>query len=773
MKQNSTDIPKLQWLIKSGYANISNNKIEQSVLVVGDTGNGKSTLVNALTDKRLESHFVKKGMKGSYVINLSSDEQGATIGATAVSETTIPKSWFDQKSKIVYWDCPGFEDTKGVEQDIANGFFIKQIFDNSEMVKILLVTSENQITSDRCAVFLRLTQKLASMFKDIDKVAGGISLVVTKAGEGVDPQGVREELMLVKKDHESSKESSTFKDPNLKKLFDTIISPKSKIGIFYTPTKEGLLSKNLEFCKSIVNIKDAVNGSSYIYKPEINIPISDKSKVAIHGVYDYEKQDLSNVLTKLFLDIQSISDHYVYKDLALIIKKLYSIQNEVNLHKFDNYYNYMETLCSYIKNPTIKKQDYSIPLEMIGFCKIILTVQDKISSYAYENIDNIEYYINDCIKKKELEEIEKQKQKKIQEERQVIDLDLAETDYKIAEAAYNNKNYSKAYSSIQGALKTFEKYNKSTYIHYEFKGRCEINLDYSNSSIDESFENAASKVTNPEWVIIKKARTYFDCNKYSQADKALEEAISRSSSSDDKASMYNEFGCKYYNNKSYSKAKDYFYQAYLKTSDPIKEAIYKDNQGDALYCLAQYEDALSSYKMALDKQPNNETYKENTAKTYNALGNQYHNNKSYHTAIEYYDKANEIKPDSLYKENKANSYDSLGCQYYNKHTKDGYTDAKYYFQKAYDISSDSSKYGKYRQNRDDAQSQLDKCIIFMVKIEYDNPILNYPEIIKTLTNNLSMNYFEVIDKVSTFDRDFVREVCLSGNVELLQECFEL
>jgi len=44
-------------------------------------------------------------------------------------------------SKIVYWDCPGFEDTKGVEQDIANGFFIKEIFDNSERVKILLVTS--------------------------------------------------------------------------------------------------------------------------------------------------------------------------------------------------------------------------------------------------------------------------------------------------------------------------------------------------------------------------------------------------------------------------------------------------------------------------------------------------------------------------------------------------------------------------------------------------------------------------------------------------------
>ena len=58
------------------------------------------------------------------------------------------------------------------------------------------------------------------MFKDIDKVADGISLVVTKADEGVDPQAVRDELMAVKKDYESSIESSTFKDPNLKKLFD-------------------------------------------------------------------------------------------------------------------------------------------------------------------------------------------------------------------------------------------------------------------------------------------------------------------------------------------------------------------------------------------------------------------------------------------------------------------------------------------------------------------------------------------------------------------------
>ena len=98
----------------------------------------------------------------------------------------------------------------------------------------------------------------------------------------MNPEKVRFSLKKAKTDHENSKDSSTFKDPNLKKLFETIISPKSKIGIFYTPTEEGLLSENLEFRKSIVNIKNAVGSSSYIYKPEINIPISDKSKVTIH-----------------------------------------------------------------------------------------------------------------------------------------------------------------------------------------------------------------------------------------------------------------------------------------------------------------------------------------------------------------------------------------------------------------------------------------------------------------------------------------------------------
>jgi hypothetical protein len=60
------------------------------------------------------------------------------------------------------------------------------------------------------------------------------------------------------------------------------------------------------------------------------------------------------------------------------------------------------------------------------------------------------------------------------------------------------------------------------------------------------------------------------------------------------------------------------------------------------------------------------------------------------------------------------------------------------------------------------------CILGM---EYENEILNYPEVLKVLTDSLAINYSDVLDKVGGFDQEFVREACLSGNVELLEECF--
>ncbi len=49
---------------------------------------------------------------------------GIGISHKPISETSIPNIWVDKNNKLIYGDCPGFGDTKGEIQDIANAFFI-------------------------------------------------------------------------------------------------------------------------------------------------------------------------------------------------------------------------------------------------------------------------------------------------------------------------------------------------------------------------------------------------------------------------------------------------------------------------------------------------------------------------------------------------------------------------------------------------------------------------------------------------------------------------
>ncbi len=149
------------------------------VLALGITGSGKTTLIHALAGKKL---VVKEG-QGRIQLEAPKDQhlEGLLIGHTASSATISPVSWHDRSSGLEYWDCPGFMDSRGWDQDIANAFAIDQLFEAPSLIKTLLVVQESEITDSRARDAFSRFEKLSKILPVPEEIYKSIVLVVTKA----------------------------------------------------------------------------------------------------------------------------------------------------------------------------------------------------------------------------------------------------------------------------------------------------------------------------------------------------------------------------------------------------------------------------------------------------------------------------------------------------------------------------------------------------------------------------------------------------------------
>ncbi|CAG8686561.1 7370_t:CDS:1, partial [Scutellospora calospora] len=146
---------------------------ENAVIIIGDTGEGKTTLLGYLTGIPL---FSKEDDLGDYII-YAKDSNELDINDRPISQTSLPKF------REVYWDCPGFGDTRGPVQNIVNAYSIYKLVKNIEKLKILLVISESIIRSTRKKEFLNLINNLGETFKVTDELVRGLCLVITKSNK--------------------------------------------------------------------------------------------------------------------------------------------------------------------------------------------------------------------------------------------------------------------------------------------------------------------------------------------------------------------------------------------------------------------------------------------------------------------------------------------------------------------------------------------------------------------------------------------------------------
>lgn len=146
------------------------------VILMGITGSGKSCIACALSKKDL-TVCIGKGRR----VEL----QGEGVQSGCKSVTREPSITPDNETKMIYCDCPGFEDTEGFLQEIINSFVMDCLFEKKEKsqrikFKIMLVASAQEIDAQRGKAILQSILRLEEMFTNHDQLRNGIGLIITK-----------------------------------------------------------------------------------------------------------------------------------------------------------------------------------------------------------------------------------------------------------------------------------------------------------------------------------------------------------------------------------------------------------------------------------------------------------------------------------------------------------------------------------------------------------------------------------------------------------------
>ena len=160
------------------------------VLVIGNTGAGKSTTINYLLGCPMEERDNDETGTATIVVSPGAQEYAVIGHNISISETVYPKV-FDSGADFFYCDCPGFAGTRRPEYPICEAIATKIAVNSSRSVKsIVVVIEQDTITAGRGSGLRSVFQTLQSFLSqsnesrhnviDAKQLKHSIIFVITK-----------------------------------------------------------------------------------------------------------------------------------------------------------------------------------------------------------------------------------------------------------------------------------------------------------------------------------------------------------------------------------------------------------------------------------------------------------------------------------------------------------------------------------------------------------------------------------------------------------------
>jgi GTP-binding protein EngB required for normal cell division len=146
------------------------------ILILGETGAGKSTTIHFLAGSEMEE-VVINGFDHIQPIRTQANVSALKVGASTQSVTKSITA-IEFTNCMIVCDTPGFGETAGPEADIANGIGIIHSLAYTRSVKPVMVLSEKNM--DRLKGIRKMNEILQAMFVDVPAMLPSMTYFFTK-----------------------------------------------------------------------------------------------------------------------------------------------------------------------------------------------------------------------------------------------------------------------------------------------------------------------------------------------------------------------------------------------------------------------------------------------------------------------------------------------------------------------------------------------------------------------------------------------------------------
>ncbi|XP_065208853.1 uncharacterized protein LOC135837489 isoform X1 [Planococcus citri] len=338
--QNAFSIPDIKneaikglfQLLNVGETKFCNlRELDEATLILGNTGVGKTIFTRRIAGYGSSLRSIEDGLGYAIIKTNNTDNDDKSF---ITSDTVFPEQIKDNSTGAIYYDLPGFLDTRGAANDITTTYFIKKIVDNVKQVKLLFLINQsslsNQGTRDD---FITLLSHVTKFVKNIEKYKDGIALVVTKVRypKKTDENIVSAIAAFIKKaKNELQQNSKSNVDyTNVIKLLDILLQQDGntypKITISRSPDQKGLLSEIPIVHENTKKLKTMLSKMKFVEKNDSDFGyiIPKKSLIDIDNIMDEISRNAAASAREISKEIQK----YLFseEDKIYDITKLYSL----------------------------------------------------------------------------------------------------------------------------------------------------------------------------------------------------------------------------------------------------------------------------------------------------------------------------------------------------------------------------------------------------------------------------------------------------------------